>query len=276
MNRSAPGISAAADSDRIARFNSSVTSKPAPPRLSIARHRGHEIRAAVQAVMTTSESRYRQKSLSSPPAPDSAWMPSPNRFLSISMLDAAVGSGYPQQPATVARAASSPSQLRLYSPGPGCRASGFLSRLPMRTSRLGLMLPVFAAALSAAGCGGSLVVKTGDGNAADTNLGAIGRMYAQAELKLGRPPKSADELKPFVSPGTDFKQLLVSPNDNQPYVIVWAVNVVSTPEQSMVFAYERAGANGFRRVLTPSGTLMLGEDDFAKATFPPGHKPAGQ
>jgi hypothetical protein len=125
------------------------------------------------------------------------------------------------------------------------------------------------------GCGPSTVVKTGDVNPSDTNLATIGRLYAQAEQKLGRPPRTADELKPFLPAGGELAPLLVSPNDNQPYVIVWGAKLISTPDQSVILAYERTGANGYRRVLTPAGTQMLTAEAFAKSTFPPGHVPGG-
>jgi hypothetical protein len=126
-----------------------------------------------------------------------------------------------------------------------------------------------------AGCGAAAVVKTGDVNPSDANLATIGRLYVQAELKLGRPPRVSDELKPFLPADGNLDQLLISPNDNQPYVIVWGAKMASTPDQSMIIAYERTGAKGYRRVLTPSGTLMLSAEAFATSTFPPGHTPAG-
>jgi hypothetical protein len=104
-------------------------------------------------------------------------------------------------------------------------------------------------------------------------LAAIGRYYAQAEQKLGRPPSSADELKPFLPPGGELSKLMVSPNDNLPYVVVWGTKITHSPDQYLVVAYEKNGANGYRHVFTPQGTLMLTAEDFAKAAFPPGHTP---
>ena len=93
--------------------------------------------------------------------------------------------------------------------------------------------------------------------------------------KLGRPPANADELKPFLPAGSDINQLLTSPNDGQPYVVVWGTKLSSTPDQYLIVAYERVGSNGYRVVLCPAGTRTLAEADFAKSTFPPGHKPGG-
>jgi hypothetical protein len=144
----------------------------------------------------------------------------------------------------------------------------------MSTRHLSRLVSVASIACLTVGCQSGSTDKTGEVNPSDNNLATIGRMYSAAEQKLGRPPNSADELKPFVPEGTAIGTLLVSPNDNQPYVIVWGTRLNSTPDQSMVLAYERTGANGYRRVLTPAGTMMLANADFNKASFPPGHKPA--
>jgi hypothetical protein len=106
-------------------------------------------------------------------------------------------------------------------------------------------------------------------------LATIGRIYVRAERALGHPPANADDLKSHLQAGEDLKALLVSPNDSQPYVIVWGTKMVSPPDPSVVMAYERAGANGYRRVLTPTGTRMVADADFARCVFPPGHKPGG-
>ena len=146
----------------------------------------------------------------------------------------------------------------------------------MRTPHRGMSLAFLSgAAFLCGGCGVAVISKSADVNAADTNLAMIGRLYVLAEQKLARPPKNADELKPFLDAGTDLNQLLISPNDNQPYVIVWGAKVVNASDQSMIVAYERTGANGYRRVFTPAGTGMLAAEAFAKSSFPPGHTPGG-
>jgi hypothetical protein len=138
-----------------------------------------------------------------------------------------------------------------------------------------LLLSVAICAILPAGCGQQVVVKTGEVNPSDVNLGTLGRIYTRAQQQLGRPPRSVDELKPYAKEDGDLEKLLVSPNDSQPYVIVWGANILTSPEPYMIVVYERTGANGFRHVLTPTGTLMLSDANFAKATFPPGHKPGG-
>lgn len=133
---------------------------------------------------------------------------------------------------------------------------------------------LLACALSA-GCGPTVVVKEGKVDPTDVNLATLGRLYAAAEQQFGRPPKNQVELKAFAKDVADFDKLLVSDNDGQPFVVVWGASTVGSANQETVIAYERTGANGFRHVLTPTGTQMLSADEFAKARFPPGHKPAG-
>jgi hypothetical protein len=145
----------------------------------------------------------------------------------------------------------------------------------MGICRVGVLLPLVCGAgcaLAVAGCGAS-VVRTGEVDLVDVNLATIGRVYAQAEQTLGRPPLAADELKPFLPAGMVLDTLLVSPTDNQRYTIVWGTKVLSTPDPKMIIAYERNGANGMRHVLTPAGTRMLSAEAFAASQFPPGHKP---
>jgi hypothetical protein len=76
------------------------------------------------------------------------------------------------------------------------------------------------------------------------------------ELGLGRP---ADEA-------------LISPRDQQPIVIIYGAD--STTPGNAILAYERAGANGTRWVVTMAQEIKeLPEAEFLKSTFAKGHKP---
>src|SRR4051812_44611249 len=107
----------------------------------------------------------------------------------------------------------------------------------MRTSRAIAGLALVAAAL-AAGCGPSVVSKGGTVDTSDVNLAAIGRIYTRAQQQLGRPPRAAADLKPYAKGEVDLDQILTSPNDHQPYVIVWGANMLSTPDPYVVLVYE--------------------------------------
>jgi hypothetical protein len=145
----------------------------------------------------------------------------------------------------------------------------------MLARSVGLAFACAATAALVTGCGPAVVIRDGTVDPTDVNLATLGRLYARAQQQLGRPPKNVDELKPYAKDSGDLGQILVSANDGQPFVIAWGASVVGAANQETVIAYERTGANGFRHVLTPTGTQMLTAEEFAKATFPPGHKPAG-
>jgi hypothetical protein len=58
---------------------------------------------------------------------------------------------------------------------------------------------------------------------AEKNLSLVAAAYTDAFSRLGHSPKGADELKPFLKTFGNPDEVLVSPNDGQPYVVVWGV-----------------------------------------------------
>lgn len=133
-------------------------------------------------------------------------------------------------------------------------------------------------ALLLAGCSsGTYVVPL---SSAEKNLGNIAMAYADFHEKYGRGPKDAEELKPFLSSFGKPEELLVSPNDGQPFVIVW--NADPTRGRPLmphnlwpILAYEKQGKGGKRAVADLRGaTKLLGADDFAQLTFAGKHKPS--
>jgi hypothetical protein len=113
----------------------------------------------------------------------------------------------------------------------------------------------------------------------EKNLTNIVVAYTDALEELHRPPKNAEELKPFLKKYGDPDQLLTSPNDHEPYVVIWGVNPTRggpTEYQQMwpVLAYERKGSGGKRAIVDIRGHPMLvPEEDMSKLTFAGGHKP---
>lgn len=135
-----------------------------------------------------------------------------------------------------------------------------------------LFLPVLA------GCGSSVnVVKLTE---AEQVLTHVARAYHDAHQILGHGPKDASELKPYLKEYGDPEQLLISPSDGQPFVIIWGVNPGRggpTPYQGMwqILAYEQKGKGGVRAVTDVRGRPMtVPADDFSKLTFAGGHKPS--
>jgi hypothetical protein len=115
--------------------------------------------------------------------------------------------------------------------------------------------------------------------ASEKRLTSVALAYHEAHNKLGRGPKDAEELKPFLKEFGDPEELLTSPNDGQPYVVVWGVNPVGGPTAYegmwQILAYEQKGAGGKRAVTDVRGRpLTVPEEDFPKLTFAGRHKPS--
>src|SRR4051812_1077733 len=86
-------------------------------------------------------------------------------------------------------------------------------------------------------------------------LHRIGLAINDATASLGRPPANADELRPFLDQ-SEPDVLLRSPDDGQPYVIFWGVDVRAVDPEA-VLAYERLGSGGMRYVLTATTVKHL-------------------
>jgi hypothetical protein len=69
----------------------------------------------------------------------------------------------------------------------------------------------------------------------------------------------------------------VSPNDGQPYEILWGVDISKADAEGAapaVVAYERQGVGGKRYVLLVGiAVRALTAAEFARAHFPRGHQP---
>ena len=126
-----------------------------------------------------------------------------------------------------------------------------------------------------AGCGPRVIERETTDHGGD-NLYTLSKIYSAAQQKLGRPPRSAEELKSFAKDYGDLDQLLVSPNDHQPYVIAWGTDMEHSPDPMLLVIYEKVGAGGFRYALTPTGTVKLTEERFAQANKASPQKPAGK
>lgn len=129
-----------------------------------------------------------------------------------------------------------------------------------------------------AGCGPS--VHQVPMNDAEQRLANIVSAYQDAHGKLGHGPKDADELKPFLKSYGDPEQLLVSPNDGQPFVVIWNADPTrGGPTMYMgmwqILAYEQNGKGGQRAIVdVRTVPRTIPEADFSQLTFVRGHKPA--
>ncbi|GIW82710.1 MAG: hypothetical protein KatS3mg105_4517 [Gemmatales bacterium] len=133
------------------------------------------------------------------------------------------------------------------------------------------------------GCGPG--VKPRERTESEKNLHEIYKAYKQTEMRLNRPPRSLEEIAAAFPEGQADK-FLTSPNDQQPYVIVWGTSTILGPANYAqtqgtaasvpIFAYEKRGNDGKRYVLTIMGRVeVLSDEEFRNAEFPAGHKPDG-
>ena len=114
-------------------------------------------------------------------------------------------------------------------------------------------------------------------NPTEERLYKIGKAYLRACHALSRGPNDFGEIKQDIE-GDIPEDLLVSPNDGKPFVILWGVDLTQlrfTRENPFtVLAYEKTAANGTRYVLRfPISLVLMTDDELQKAAFPPGHKP---
>jgi hypothetical protein len=113
----------------------------------------------------------------------------------------------------------------------------------------------------------------------EKRLVSIVRAYKDAYDKLGRGTKNDEELKPHLRAYGNPEELLVSPDDGKPYVVVWGVNPAgggTTDYRGMwsILAYERKGKGGKRAVVDTRGRpLTVPEGDISKLKFVGGHRP---
>ncbi len=104
------------------------------------------------------------------------------------------------------------------------------------------------------------------------NLEKIQTAYMAFYDSKKRPPKSAEELAPFLKKPLD--EVLVSQNDKEKYVIIWDTDPYKDMGESpVVIAYERKGVDGKRFVFHGMGVEYMTADQFSKANFPQGHTP---
>jgi len=131
-----------------------------------------------------------------------------------------------------------------------------------------------------AGCGSSAPVVIEE-DASRQNLQRIGVAYAQVSAKLNRPPRDLRELSDAIAEGPEkilAGEVLRSPNDGEEYVVVMNVDfrqlAMARGNVDVVIAYEKRGKNGRRYVLKPpTHVLVMSDEEFKAASFPPGHQP---
>src|SRR4051812_12682526 len=74
------------------------------------------------------------------------------------------------------------------------------------------------------------------------NLRSIGLAYKKAIQEKGAPPSSAQDLMEYLKEYGEPEPMLRSPEDSEPYVILWGANPNVYP--AVILAYEKQGKNG--------------------------------
>jgi len=117
-------------------------------------------------------------------------------------------------------------------------------------------------------------------NQAAAHLRKIVQAYNEVNYRHGRSPRSADELKPILkqmSERDDPEIFLRSPNDGEPYEIVWGINLERVTDGSILVAYEKKGVDGKRYAINVARIVkQLTDAEIQKASPPRGKKPAGR
>jgi hypothetical protein len=104
----------------------------------------------------------------------------------------------------------------------------------------------------------------------------IAGAYKEAYQRNGRPPASAEELKPFLKKHGEPNALLTSQLDGKPVVVIPGPAPNTPPEEgeSAIIAYEQTGVGGKRMTVDSRGTIVfVSEAEFARTKFAGGHKP---
>ena len=113
----------------------------------------------------------------------------------------------------------------------------------------------------------------------EENLKFIAMAFTDASEQEGKPPKNLEALTPFLKGFGNPEELLVSPDDQLPYVIIWGARPTGGPTAYKgmfpILAYEAQGAGG-RRAITDirARPMTVPNEDFSKLTFIGRHKPA--
>jgi hypothetical protein len=108
---------------------------------------------------------------------------------------------------------------------------------------------------------------------AEQNLCSIAQAYREAFEQTGKAPESFDDLRKYLAGLGNPDDMRVSPNDGQPYVVMWGADPTrggGGPVRGMwsIVAHEQKGAGGMRAVADVRGlATTVTDDEFAKLTF---------
>jgi len=131
-----------------------------------------------------------------------------------------------------------------------------------------LMIALALLSLTLAGCSSGNRGSSTDLNPDEEAIVHVGAAYRDAFNTLKKAPKGVEDLKPYLKKYGDPDKVLISPNDGQPYHIVWGM-VPSRPTkgaQSQIFlVYEESGKDGMRYAIDfKLKVYHLSNEEFAR------------
>jgi len=132
---------------------------------------------------------------------------------------------------------------------------------------------VALAVLGLAGCGTKVAPEPPKGSV-HANLEAICNAYRKASMELKRPAK-LEEFKNALKGYGDPEQLLISPRDGQPFVLVIGTDIWAEPRPTnpLIIAYEKVGKDGQRFTVMANGTVApFTDEEMSNFRFAAGHK----
>jgi len=146
------------------------------------------------------------------------------------------------------------------------------------TTRRAAVLSATAALLvsltGCSGCGGASGPVVTPLPKAEQDLCSIAQAYREAFEQTGKAPESFDDLRKYlVSLGGNPDDMRISPNDGQPYVVMWGADPTrggGGPVRGMwaIVAHEQTGAGGKRAVADMRGlATTVTDEEFARLTF---------
>src|SRR5262245_32980086 len=101
---------------------------------------------------------------------------------------------------------------------------------------------------------------------AEQDLCSIAQAYREAFEQKQKAPESFDDLRPYLSSLGIPDEMRVSPNDGEPYVVLWGCDPTRGGAGSVrgmwaIIAHEKAGSGGMRAVADMRGLATTVTDE---------------
>ena len=153
--------------------------------------------------------------------------------------------------------------------------ASLLRRVTMGGRFRRVTVPALFLTFAAGGCGRSDPVETPMPQA-EKDLGTISQAYKEAFERTNKAPENFEDLRPYLkSLGRTPEDIQVSPNDGQPYVVLWGCDPTrggSSGAQALtlIVCHEKTGKDGKRAVSDTRGRVAtVTDEEFARLRFIP-------